>query len=156
LDRLLICPTHDSHSSYRYAGFLPGLAYFSPAIPTRPVDRSASDAGFNHFVPTEFDVHIRALIASPLAGIAGAVPVTISEPLVDSGVVTAAKLGTAIPLINWAGKPLKGLTVTLNFDSPFKTASLARGGKLTVEHGEDGHMSFELDLELTDAIILRP
>jgi hypothetical protein len=99
---------------------------------------------------------VRALIASPLADVAGAVPVTASEPLVESGVVTAAELGTAIPLINWAGKPLKGLTVSLHFATPFKSASLARGGKLQVARGADGNLSFELDLDLTDAIILRP
>ena len=26
-----------------YCGFLPGLSYFHPAIPTRPVDRGATD-----------------------------------------------------------------------------------------------------------------
>ena len=30
-----------------YAGFMPGLAYFSTAIPLRPVDRSSVDEGMN-------------------------------------------------------------------------------------------------------------
>ena len=31
-----------------YAGFMPGLAYYDPAIPKRPVDRASVDSGFNH------------------------------------------------------------------------------------------------------------
>src|SRR5262249_24218529 len=35
-----------------YCGFLPGLTYFKPAIPLRPVDRGASDDTMAHFIPT--------------------------------------------------------------------------------------------------------
>lgn len=142
-----------------YTGFLGGLAYFAPAIPKRPVDRSSSDAGFNHFVPTAFDAHARALIAAPLADVEGAVPILTSEPLVEAGVITAAKVGSAIPLINWAGKRVRGLTVTLNFDvAPFDAAkaTLAKGGPLKVGATADGKVVFTLDLELGDAIVLRP
>jgi hypothetical protein len=33
-----------------FAAFLPGLSYFHPALPRRPVDRSTTDESFNHFV----------------------------------------------------------------------------------------------------------
>jgi hypothetical protein len=33
-----------------YLGFLPGLSYFEPAIPLRPVDRGSTDDNFNHFL----------------------------------------------------------------------------------------------------------
>jgi len=139
-----------------YAAFLPGLAYFAPAIPQRPVDRAATDAGFNHFVPTQFADGARDLLAAPLAGVAGAVPVETSEPLVEAGVVTAAKLGTAIPLVNWADKPLRGLSVTLNFTVAFTSAALANGGELAVETLPDGRTRFTVDaLDLGDAIVLR-
>ena len=74
-----------------------------------------------------------------------------------SGVVTAAKLGTAIPFINWSGKPVKGLIVTLNFETPFDAskAVLARGGALKVGTA-DGKTTFTLDIELGDAIVMRP
>lgn len=51
-----------------YAGFLPGLSYYEPAIPVRPVDRSSVDSGMNHFLPTEMDVSARELISAPLQG----------------------------------------------------------------------------------------
>jgi hypothetical protein len=37
-----------------YHGWLPGLAYFIPAIPLRPADRGGTDKAFTHFVPFEF------------------------------------------------------------------------------------------------------
>ena len=52
-----------------YMAFLPGLSYYEPAIPVRPVDRSSVDSGFNHFIPTEMDTRARELIASPLRGV---------------------------------------------------------------------------------------
>ena len=51
-----------------YAGFLPGLSYFAPAIPLRPVDRSSVDEGMNHFIPTEFADAAKGLITLPLTG----------------------------------------------------------------------------------------
>ena len=41
----------------------------------------------NHFLPTAMDVSARALIALPLRGVAGAVPVSTSQPLVEVGVI---------------------------------------------------------------------
>jgi hypothetical protein len=38
-----------------YCSFLPGLSYYRPAIPVRPVDRGSSDDAMCHFLPTEFD-----------------------------------------------------------------------------------------------------
>ena len=47
----------------------------------------------NHFLPTAMDVSARALIALPLRGVAGAVPVSSSQPLVEVGVINAAGRG---------------------------------------------------------------
>ena len=35
-----------------FAAFLPGVSYFAPAIPLRPVDRSSVDESMAHFIPT--------------------------------------------------------------------------------------------------------
>ena len=48
-----------------YIAFLPGLSYYDPAIPKRPVDRSSVDSGFNHFIPTAMEISARTLIAMP-------------------------------------------------------------------------------------------
>jgi hypothetical protein len=49
--------------------------------------------------------------------VAGARPVLFSEPLVDVGVLAAARLGIALPIVNWAGAPVTALVLTLRFGS---------------------------------------
>jgi hypothetical protein len=131
--------------------FLPGLSYFKPAIPLRPVDRGSTDQAMAHFIPTQFDAGARALIEEPLADLVP--PVVCSEPLVESTVIEA-KGGTLIPLVNWSAGPVKGLKVTATIPLPAKSAELAGGGALAVAR-EDGRTVFTLDLDVADAIILR-
>ena len=83
--------------SATYCGFLPGLSYFRPAIPRRPVDRCSADDSMAHFIPTAFDAGTSALVGSPAAGIVR--PVECSEPLVESSVVESPS-GGVIPLVN--------------------------------------------------------
>eukprot|EP01051_Picozoa_sp_SAG22_P011759 SAG22_NODE_1161_length_5307_cov_55.889593_1_plen_112_part_00 len=46
-----------------YAGFYPGLSYFDPAIPRRPVCRGSTDESFNHWIPSEFNTAAKYLLA---------------------------------------------------------------------------------------------
>ena len=133
-----------------YCGFLPGLSYFKPAIPKRPVDRGATNDAFSHFIPTDFDTEAGDLIGAAAKGLA--LPVVCSEPLVESAVIESDK-GTVISLVNWSAGDVNDLSVTVNFEVGSK-ASLAGGGKLGIEK-KDGKTVFKLDLELADAIILR-
>src|SRR5262249_33978500 len=87
-----------------YCGLLPGLSYFHPAMPKRPVDRGTTDDSMAHLIPTGFDLQAAALIGLPLEGIDR--PVICSEPLVETTVIQS-KSAVAIPLINWSGKPVK-------------------------------------------------
>ena len=65
-----------------YFSFLPGLAYFKPAMPVRPTDRSGIDEGYTHFIPSNFSADVMALVKN-VSRAAGAVPhVTCSNPLV--------------------------------------------------------------------------
>jgi hypothetical protein len=90
-----------------YAGFHPGLAYFRPALPKRPVDRTPSLKSLTNFVPHAFDVNVKKLaervLRSPAA--AGARPVFSSNPLVELGIVTKTVdgvwNGTVIPIVDW-------------------------------------------------------
>ena len=142
-----------------YAGFLPGLAYFAPAIPLRPVDRSSVDEGMDHFIPTEFAEAARDLITLPLAGRlneSSVRPVIASHPLVEVGWVYAKGIGSVLPCVNWAGAPLAGFTVTLNHPEllgSLKTAVLSSGGKLQLDK-EKGTITFDLVIT-ADAIVLR-
>lgn len=118
----------------------------------------------------------RELLAMPaLASSPDAVPVVVSESLVESAVIQSSELGIAIILVNWSPQPLlDGLTVTLGFDVPWLHdgfASLASGRSLVVTRAQHPHASragpspfdpsipdvprFTLDLHVSDAIILR-
>jgi hypothetical protein len=134
-----------------YAGFLPGLSYFGPAIPKEPVDRGSTDQSMDHFIPTKFNKDVAEFIG----GWANTVqkPVTCSERLVESCVIEA-KTGVAIPLINWTGGPLRGLEVSLNIDVPDRQVSLASGNPVKMEK-KDGRPVFTFDLDVADALILR-
>jgi hypothetical protein len=153
-----------------WVGWHPGLAYFIDAIPNSPADKGNTDANFNHFVPTQFNNAARELLAMPaLASTTDSVPVVVSENLVESGVIDADELGITIVLVNWSAQTeLVGLTVTLAFDVPwFTDATLASGRSVVmsrVPHPHAGRNStlagveayrFTLDLQTTDAIILR-
>ncbi len=134
-----------------YCGFLPGLSYFKPAMPLRPVDRGASEDTLGHLIPTGFD-RVAAQVIGWLAQDLPR-PVSCSEPLVETTVIQANQ-GTLIPLINWSGGPVKGLKVRATIELPSSKATLASGKPVTVaRHGKE--VVFTLDLDAADALILR-
>lgn len=145
-----------------YLGFLPGLSYFDPAIPLRPVDRGSTDDNFNHFLPTEFSEVAKALITLPLVkrmkNDSSAVPIVSTESLVEVGVILATGKGFALPCINWAGKLLpnftRASTVTLRDERiTFATATLASSKPLTISADK---RSFTFELAATaDVLVLR-
>jgi hypothetical protein len=139
-----------------YAGFLPGLSYFKPAIPLRPEDRGTTDDAMAHFIPTRFDPGSHALIGSPAQGVPR--DVERSNHLVQATVIESPH-GVAVPLVNWSGGPIKGLRVTLpTKDLRSGNVRLASGG--TVERvdnprGPEGQAVLRLDLDVADALIMR-
>ena len=139
-----------------YHAFLPGLSYFKPAMPLRPVDRGSTDDSSTHLVPTEFDLAASVVMKQNLAGIE--LPVTCSNPLVEANIVES-KTGAAITLTNWSGAPVKGLVVTVNVALPHAKIELASQGKIVIPDQTDGKLktgfSVQLDLDVADAIILR-
>jgi hypothetical protein len=73
---------------------------------------------------------------------------------VDTRIIRA-KEGVLIPLVNWGGSPVKGLTVTVGVEVPTNEVSLATGNPVHVSVGEGGKRVFTLDLDVADALILR-
>ncbi len=133
-----------------YCAFLPSLAYFAPAIPQRPLDRSSSDDAMSHFIPTAFDAAAAQLINRQVD--ASRHPVVASERLVETTIIESNK-GVLITVANRSAAPVKNLTVTVKITIP-KTAVLASGAKLTSKTNGDG-TEFTLDLDVADALILR-
>jgi len=134
--------------SARYHGFLPGLSYFHPALPKRPWDRGATDESMTHFLPTAMDRNIARLVVTDDTR-----PVIYSADLVESTVIEA-KAGTVIPLINWSGKPLQGVAVTVALPIGTKKPTLASGRPVKMTADKERTV-FTLDLDVADALILR-
>ena len=135
----------------RTCGFLPGLTYFHPAIPRRPVDRGTTDDSMAHFVPTQFDPAAGRLIGSIAENIVR--PVTCSQPLVEASLIESPA-GSIIVLANWSGQPVRDFVVTANIPLPARNATLASGAKLTAR--KDGQRTaFTFDLDVADVLILR-
>jgi hypothetical protein len=136
-----------------YLAFLPGLTYFQPAMPLRPMDRGATNESMTHFLASDFAYTVGG--TTPLAVKR---QVECSEPLVETTVIEAPQ-GTVIPLINWKGKdglgvPIKDLRVTVNIPVPTKNVSLASGRPVAMKQ-ENGATVFSLDLDVADVLILR-
>lgn len=129
-----------------YCGFLPGLSYFKPAIPLRPVDRGTTDDSMAHFIPTNFERGASSLIASPAVDVER--DVICSDSLVETTVIQA-KQGWVVSLVNWSGRPAKGLSLKLSLPRA-AGAELATG--LPVRRKGDRYI---FDLDVADGLVLR-
>jgi hypothetical protein len=133
-----------------YCAFLPGLSFFRPAIPFKPVDRGSSDDAMAHFLPTEFDAGVRALVQAPAAALK--LPVWTDRNFVEAMMVEA-KSGIAISVVNWSDQSVTGLNLTVSVPVP-KKVELASGGKVEMKKEGDATV-FTFDLSQADALILR-
>jgi hypothetical protein len=139
-----------------YFSYLPGLSYFQPAFPKRPMDRGSADDAMTHFLPSNFDEIVGRVVGKPF--VSYVVPVECSERLVETTVIEAPQ-GVVIPLINWKGKdglgvPIKNLRVRVNIPVPTGNVSLASGRPVRMEMDGKARV-FTLNLDVADALILR-
>lgn len=134
-----------------YCGMLPGLSYFQPAIPKRPVDRGSTDDAMIHFLPTAIDQEAATLIAAPAVDLSR--EVECDHPLVETTVLQSPN-GIAIPLVNWSRTPRKNLRVTVQLDNVGEKASLASGKPVKVEVSGPSRI-YTFDLDVADTLILR-
>lgn len=139
-----------------YFAFLPGLAYFKPALPLRPVDRGAVDDTLSHFLPTDFNEPIFTLLwhtsANPVNKTI-TIPVHCTDLLVEPTIIQAPQ-GVVIPLVNWRPRSIKKLTVIVGIPVPTGSVTLASGRPVQVRRDGDNTI-FNLDLDVADALILR-
>ena len=80
--------------------------------------------------------------------------VQCSETCVESTVVRA-KQGMVVPLINWRPEPVRRLEVRINPRIDVAKVTLASGGLVQTKR-ESGRLVCTLDLDVADALILRP
>lgn len=136
-----------------YCAFLPGLSYFHPALPKKPIDRGATDDTYSHFVPTNFFFPLSERLGLMLPPSKDRV--LSSEPLVEHTLIRA-ETGAMIPLVNWSKGPVKGLKVTIpsSLKLPADTVTLASGRPVVLEP-EGETMTAVLDLDVADVLIFR-
>jgi len=145
-------------------GFLPGQAYLKSGLPIRPADRGSSDDAFTHFLPTEMDKALRARIVDDFLPAGFTRPVECSEPLVETTCIDTptaalqdnsagiqARLG--VPLINYTGKPIAKLTVTIAGLGAAKSVRSIERGVLKPTF-QNGNMTVELPLEVADMLLI--
>lgn len=141
-------------------GFLPGQAYLKGALPLRPVDRGASAASFDHFLPTGMSPHLRMRLVDDFLGFnaRAARPVATSNGLVETTCIDTPALNgnparLAVPLINWSGNPETSLTVTIRgIDKVTRVRSVERGElKYTLARGS---LEIQLPLDAADMLLI--
>jgi hypothetical protein len=135
-----------------YLAFLPGLSYFRPGLPRRPVDRGARDDAMAHFLPTRFDEAVGRVVTDPLQDLRR--PVSTSERTVEAVVIRSPE-GLLVPLVNWSAEPVPDLHVRLAALPDGLRASLASGGGVRLTRdGTGATLSIER-LDAADVIVLR-
>lgn len=156
-----VVETRRGKGTATYAGLAPGLAYFHQALPKWPACRGSTDDAYNHWVPYNFSAGTRAWLATFTAGVAGAVPVSASDPLVEVGIVTAPSIGSVLPIIDWTGDGGGGsgtngtatfVNITLASPITFTSATMATGASVVVSSDK---LSFAMNVTVADALILR-
>ena len=136
-----------------YCAFLPGLSYFAPAIPLKPLDRGSTDDAMAHFIPTEFDENVGSLIGAKTVGIVLTVKFS-PAPASSKRRLSNREQGTDLPVCNWSGRPVNGLMLTVNIPAPTRKVELAGGGKVQMKP-EAGKVRLTFDLDVAETVILR-
>jgi hypothetical protein len=134
-------------------GTFPGSAYIQAGIPKRPYDRGTSDNNFNHFLPTEFDRNAQRLVLVPVRSAHVVELLSVSADLVDATVIESP-VGLAVPLANYSGRRIAGLTVSVAYAPNVRSIKSARRGKLAFERDHD-RVTFTLPLDVADLIVLQ-
>lgn len=139
-----------------YCAFLPGLSYFAPAIPLKPVDRGSTDDAMAHFLPVDFEPNIGRIIKQAFSG---TFPVFVKGKdgnpagFIESTVIESEN-GIVIPLINWSQKSIQAV-VEINMDIKGKNVSLASGKPLKGVKINKDKTEITFDIEIADVIIIR-
>jgi hypothetical protein len=139
-------------------GFFPGMAYLKSGLPLRPADRSGTNAGFNHFLPTAMDASLRERIVDDFLPGAFVRPVECSEQLVEATCIDTPAAGgqparLAVPLMNYTGRPIATLRVKIAGLTAARTVRSIERGPLKPEFGADG-AALTLPLEVADMVLI--
>jgi putative intracellular protease/amidase len=164
-------------------GFLPATAYMKSALPVRPMDRASTDAGYDHFCPTDMDVKLRAALVDAFLPVGFQRPVIVSQNSIDktpplvitdpqtdaapntqksivesTRIITKDKNGTvtrmAVTLVNFTGKPIADLNITLA-DLPATPKSIKSVDQGGVKFtSQKGTAQLHLPIDVADMLLI--
>ncbi len=141
-----------------YCSFLPGLSFFKPTIPLKPVDRGSTDDAMAHFIPTDFDKTISGLIKSAYSEEPFIIIKHNNEPagFIETTIIESNN-SMVIPVINWSeNRPIK-ITVEIRQNIAGKriSAFLASGKPLSIKFIQEKNKSeMVFDIDIADAIMI--
>ncbi|MGE3804680.1 MAG: beta-galactosidase trimerization domain-containing protein, partial [Gemmataceae bacterium] len=132
-------------------GTLPGNIYMKSGLKPVPFARGGRTNLYN---PSGFDTAATKLVRLGLDASKVEPAVTTSQPLVEAVLIDHPK-GTLLTLVNWTDQPIKGLEVSVKLPAaPKSVRSVALQKELGAKYAE-GKLSFKLDLEEADFILVR-
>jgi hypothetical protein len=164
-------------------GFLPATAYMKSALPVRPMDRSSTDAGYDHFCPVDMDVKLRAALVDAFLpsgfrrpvvvsqnGVEKAAPLIVgtdaktnSEPHTQKSIVETTRIITkdkngqitkmAVTLVNFTGNPIADLHVALADVPAPKSIKSVEKGSQKFTT-EGGGVRLNLPLDVADMLLI--
>ena len=122
-------------------GFWPGVAYWlSP-------DRTEHDR-----LPVDWSAATRHFITWPARSASARRHVIVSEPGVEACLLESPE-GLAVTLLNWTGRPIRELQVTIPTEQHFQNAIAVEAGQLQAMSVNQG-VQFRLPLKSVDILLL--
>lgn len=149
-----VVKAHGKGKAYLF-GFLPGQAYLKSGLPLWPVDRSSHNEGFAHWLPTEMNPALRHALAGVFLPEGYRAPVSCDVPLIEVACIDTFKPARriAIPVMNYTGKPLASIHLTVDGVKAAKKVRSVEQGELKPTFTDKG-MTLELPLNITDMVLI--
>lgn len=136
-------------------GFFPAMAYLKSGLPLRAVDRGSSANAYAHFLPTGMDVSLRKALVEAYLPADTVRPVVCSVDLVEATVIDTVKPKKvmAVPLMNYSGKPVASMSVTIDGVPSVKAVRSVVHARVKYSC-KDGRLVVTLPLDVADMILI--
>ena len=131
-------------------GTLAGNTYMKSGVRVQPWPRGGRKNVYN---PEGFSRGATKLVQLGIAGKSIERPIVCSNPLVE-GLVLDGPQGTLVTLVNWTNGPVKDLEVKLKMPAAPKSAKSVEGQKAVETKFANGELTFTIDLNDADYILL--
>ena len=131
-------------------GTLAGCAYMKSGLPVQPFARGGNRCPVT---PTEFHPGTAKLARLGVDLKQVDEQASCSNPFVEAILMDGPK-GTVLTLTNWTDKEIKNLKVTVKLANKPLHVRTVQGGKIIPSEFKDGKLTFQIDLEWADHVLL--